>query len=184
MNPYSRLFSRHIGFLMLARDGGESGGGGKPGTIEEQLSEVRSELATAQSSVSSLTTERDTALRERDEARNTASSLQEQFDAATQTATTAQSELARLTSELGAVTTARDTAVTAGATKDGRIKNLEALCRIKGLDTNAAPPVIEEPKAELTAAQWQEKYDAAKTPADKAEVISQMEAAAARKSKK
>lgn len=152
-------------------------------TLEEQLTSARSELATAQSSLDAATKDRDTAKSEVTRLTSERDALQTQFDALTTEATKAKTDLVTMTSERDthqAASEAKDKTITA---KDSRIKNLESLCGIKGLNPDAAPPALDEPKAELTTAQWEAKYAAASTTEARKKVVDEMEAAAAAKKK-
>jgi chromosome segregation ATPase len=176
MNFAQRLALRSA-FMCMLETPKEGGGGGGKGTLEEQLTQAQTDLATANGSVQSLTTARDTAITERDTARNNATNLQTQFDALTGEATKLRTDLATEQGKVTALTTERDTLKTAGATKDARIKNLEALCNVKGLNPDAAPPAVEEPKPKASAEEFERRLVSAKSAEERAKITEEFEKA-------
>jgi outer membrane murein-binding lipoprotein Lpp len=138
MNRRYSILTGCISMLFLSPEGGAGGGGGtaKP-TIEAQL-------ATANSQMASLTTERDTARTDLLAAQNEVTRLTNQFNAATTKATTAQNEVTRLTGVVSTVTTERDTARTGLVTADANVVRLESLCGVKGINKDAAVPAVPE----------------------------------------
>lgn len=129
-------------FFLAPENGGGSGGGV---TLEEQLSQARADLATAQGSVTALTTERDTARSQITSLTAERDNLQAQFDSLTTTANDLRAQVTSLTGE-------RDTARTELATAKGdltlataNVTRLEKLCGVKGINPSAAAPAIEQP---------------------------------------
>lgn len=150
MHRTSRINHRLAFALFLAPDtGGGTGGGGK--TLEQQLTSARDDLAAAQSLAAAVPAR----TAERDAAQANAANLQAQFDALTATATKANTDLATANTTVGTLTAERDGLKTTGATKDSRIKNLESLCGVKGINPDAAPPALAEQAGEKHAYdQW------------------------------
>lgn len=117
---------------------------------------------------------------ERDKLRGEVARLTEQFNAATQTAKDAQAKVTELTAQLGTVTTERDVAKGSLQTANDNVSRLEALCGLRGIDHKNAvttQPGNGSPGAVLTEAQFQAKLDSAKSPADRAKVLAELEAA-------
>ncbi len=154
---------------MCAKDGGEFGGG-KPPTLEDQLTQLRADLSAAQASITSLTSERDTARTDLTAAQAEVTRLTAQFTALTTTATAAQADVMRLTGELSAMTTARDTVARERDTATTNVSRLEALCGVKGIDPKAAVPHVNEPEAKASIADLTAEMQAAKTPEARAAV--------------
>lgn len=159
-------------------------GGGNPAppgdTIEgrlakatSDLADVRTQLATAQSSLSALTTERENAVAARD-------ALQGQFDALHTTAKETKDLLTKATADLLETNASLTTARASIVTKDSQIGNLESLCDIKGIDPEKAIVASITPLTpSATAKEWEDKLAVATTPADQAKVLADYEKAAA-----
>lgn len=148
MNAHRR-FLRTVCFpIFLNKPDDSAGGGGgqadAPKTLPEAtaaLTKVRGELATALQEKESAESAKLAAEKERDQAKSNTAAVQGQFEAATKSANEAKAELGTAKEQITALTKERDEAKSAGATKDQRIKNLEALCGVQGVDPNAAVPV-------------------------------------------
>lgn len=128
--------------VMLAAESGTASGGAssaKPkGTLEEQLTQARNDLATAQGSVSSLTTERDNLRSERDNIQNQFNSLTTTANETKTNLTNAQSRITQLEGELNTTKTTLTSA-------ESNVTRLETLCDVKGIDRNASVPASKAP---------------------------------------
>jgi len=155
--------------LHAADKGGESGGGGKTLSIEEQLTAARSELSTLQGSLSTITGERDKLVIERD-------GLKSQFDEATKVATSAQTDLATVRGELA---TAKGNITSITAERDSAFQNvarLETLCGVKGIKKDAAASSAPELPA-MSEADFEARIKSAKSPSERAAICSEFEQA-------
>lgn len=176
MNRTQRLNHRLAFLCMLAPDnGGGTGGSGK--TIEEKLTQAQADLGVEQGKVQSLTKERGDAIKERDDAKKEAGDLQKQFDAMEKAANDARAELATANDKVTSLTKERDDANGKIVTKDARIKNLEALCKVKGLNPDQAPQAVDEPQSAGSVADFDARIKAAKTPAEAAKITEEFEKA-------
>lgn len=141
---HSILFASIASCLLMAPDNGApAGGGGTPspatppplpkGTLEEQLSQANSDLATLRGTVGTLTTERDDLRSQFDSLTSTSQNLTKERDAA-------QSELVTAREKINSLTGERDRAVV-------NVGRLETLCDLKGIDKGAAVPTSDAPAA-------------------------------------
>lgn len=161
--------------MFFAADKGGSTGesGTKPLSIEVQLTNAKSELATVQGNLSTITGERDTLTTERD-------NLKSQFDELTKTANQHVADLATVRAELA---TAQGTVTSVTAERDSAFQNvtrLEALCGVKGIAKNAAVPAAPDAPA-MSEADFVARINSAKSPAERAAVVSEFEKAVADK---
>ena len=153
----------------FAPDAGGTTGGGKPLSIEDQLSSAKSELTTIQGNLSTITGERDKLVIEH-------GNLKSQFDELTKTANvhktdldTVRGELATLKGNLTSITGERDSAFQ-------NVSRLEALCGVKGISKNAAAPTVPDAPA-MSEADFGARINSAKTPAERAAIVSEFEQA-------
>ena len=161
--------------MFFAADKGGSTGesGTKPLSIEDQLSAAKSELATAQGNLSTITGERDKVVIERD-------NLKSQFDELTKTASAHKTDLDTVRGELA---TANGTIKTITGERDSAFQNvsrLEALCGVKGISKTAAAPTVPDAPA-MSEADFGARINSAKTPAERAAIVSEFEKAVADK---
>lgn len=164
--------------MLLAPDtGGASGGAAKP-SLEKQLATAQSDLSAAQASVTSLTSERDKALGDVTSLTTERDNLRSQFDALTTEATKLRSDLSTAQASISTLTVERDTARQQHTVSEGNVSRLEALCNIKGIDSKQAVPPASQPEA-LSEAGFAARISAAKSPADRAKIASEFEAAVA-----
>lgn len=164
--------------MFLAPDtGGASGGAAKP-SLEKQLATAQSDLAAAQASVSSLTSERDKTLGDLQSITAERDSLRSQFDALTAESTKLRSDLTTAQATISTLTVERDTARQQHTVSEGNVSRLEALCNIKGIDSKQAVPPASQPDA-LSESDFATRISAAKSPAERAKIASEFEAAVA-----
>jgi len=151
------------------KGGGTGGSESKPLSIEDQLTAVRSELSTVQGNLSTLTGERDKLVTERD-------NLKSQFDELTKTANLANADLAAVRGEL-ATSKLNSTSIT--GERDAAFQNvarLEALCGVKGISKTAAVPSAPDASA-MSEADFEARIKSAKSPAERAVIVSEFEQA-------
>lgn len=160
-------------------------GAAPKGTLEEQLTQARADLAAAQGQVSSITAERDTATSRVTAVTAERDTLQGQFDSLTTSANELRTQLSTAQGQVTSLTVERDGLNAQLTSANTNVSRLEKLCGVKGVDPKSSVPAIDEPAAEVGEAQWIERYNSAKTPQDRAKVVDAMEAAAkARKASK
>jgi septal ring factor EnvC (AmiA/AmiB activator) len=165
---------------LFGPDHGGGGGSSKPATIEAQLTEAQSLLVGEQGKVTSLTTERDQAQSALTAITAERDNLQSQFTALTETASKTKTDLTAAQSTIATLTSERDTAHTTLATSKANTARLESLCSIKGIDhANAVPPATEP--TSLSEADFGTRISSAKTPAERAAIVSEFEKAVADK---
>lgn len=160
-------------FFAADKGEGTGGGGNKPLSIEDQLSAARTELATVQGNLSTITGERDTIRSERD-------NLKVQFDELTKTA---NSHLADLTTVRGELATTQGSITSLTGERDSAFQNvarLEALCGVKGIAKTAAVPNVPDAAA-MSEADFAVRINSAKTPGERAAIVSEFEKAVADK---
>lgn len=160
-------------FFAADKGEGTGGGGNKPLSIEDQLTAAKLELTTVQGNLSTLTGERDKLVIERD-------NLKSQFDELTKTANAHVADLATVRSELA---TAQGTITSITGERDSAFQNvtrLEALCGVKGIAKTAAVPAAPDAPA-MSEADFGTRINSAKTPAERAAIVSEFEKAVADK---
>ncbi|MEQ1862734.1 MAG: hypothetical protein ABMA13_22670, partial [Chthoniobacteraceae bacterium] len=137
LNILRTRFAHALIFRAPDNGGGSGGGTQNPPanlTLEQQLSKARDDLAASnkeaerlkpfESQVATLTGERD--------------NLQNQFNELTKTASETKAKLATAESALATANTTIGELESAATKSTDNTKRLEALCQVKGIDTNAA----------------------------------------------
>lgn len=120
------------------------------------------------------------ALKKATDAEKERDDLKSQFDALSLTAKKSADDLTGALKKVTDTEKERDDFKASLGKSEENVKRMKALCGVKGIDPDKAPEVVPETDA-VTPADWEARYVAAKTPAEKSAIAAQMIAAKAKK---
>jgi chromosome segregation ATPase len=145
MKLHRHLAGPAASFFLAPDQGGGTGGNGQ--TLEQQLSQLRTDLTTAQSSIQSLTRERDQAVSDLTTRTTERDQLQSQFDELTTTANDLRTQLTTVTGERDTARSELSTARNNLTLASANVTRLEKLCGVKGIDQKTAVPSVDQSSA-------------------------------------